>query len=67
MVEVTVPTTSETVIVLVMVAVNVVVCAQARKGSSKAAVSEERCIATAFFRRYVPADAILSAYCKCAM
>lgn len=49
MVEVTVATTSETVTVLVNVEVKVVVCPYTTKGSSKAAVIEEKCIATTIF------------------
>jgi len=58
MVEVTVPTTSETVTVLVKVAVRVVVCAQARKGSSRTAANEERCIATVFSKGTSECDCI---------
>lgn len=68
-VEVTVATTSETVIVLVLVAVDVVVCpvvcAKAMRGSRRTAVSEEICMMTVVFQRYVPANAILSAQSKC--
>lgn len=46
MVDVTVPTIAETVMVLVEVAVSVVVCAKAPRGSRKIAASDERCIAT---------------------